>query len=67
MSALEDTQGQYHSYLVRIWQERLNPKQVETSRWQGEVIHIQTGTSWLVQDIELLMGLLNNFTFPDEL
>lgn len=66
MIPLDEVQGQYHSYLVRVWQDELKSIRAEASPWQGEVIHIQTGRSWLIQDIEPLLILLNSLTNQDQ-
>jgi hypothetical protein len=56
---------QYHSYLVRLWQDELNQEGVGTPRWQGEVIHIQTGKSWRFRGLDPLLDLLREITAQD--
>jgi hypothetical protein len=60
------SEERYHSYLVRLWQDEMKPKQAENPRWRGEVIHIQTGQSRRVQDLKPLLDLLRNLTNQDE-
>jgi hypothetical protein len=66
MVPFNKVKGQYHSYLVRLWQVGMDPKLAATQRWQGEVIHIQSGQTWQVQDLEPLFGLLNDLTKQDQ-
>ena len=49
---------QYHSYLVRLWHDELKQAGATIPRWQGEVLHIQTGRFWRVNDLTLLSDLL---------
>ncbi|MCK5552971.1 MAG: hypothetical protein KAJ09_07495 [Deltaproteobacteria bacterium] len=58
--------NEYHSYLVRLWQDDLVEEDVKKQLWQGEVIHIQSGQSWRVQDLEALMEMLRDLTTQDE-
>ena len=62
MAPFNDIQGQYHSYLVRLWQDETSSKRASAPLWQGEVIHIQSGQTWQVQDLEPLLALLNSLT-----
>ena len=57
---------QYHSYLVRLWQDELKNGSSEVPRWQGEVVHIQTGRSWPVDDLKTLSDLLKELTTKNE-
>jgi hypothetical protein len=57
---------QYHSYLVRIWQVELKQAGATIPRWQGEVLHIQTGQSWHVNDLKILSDLLKELTMKSE-
>ena len=59
---------QYHSYLVRLWQDGLDELTHEgdkTPRWRGEVVHIQSGQHWQAPDLEPLMELLRDLTIKD--
>ncbi|MCK4898903.1 MAG: hypothetical protein KAS38_09005 [Anaerolineales bacterium] len=58
--------NEYHSYLVRLWQDDLVEEDEKKQLWQGEVIHIQSGQSWRVQDLEALMEMLRDLTTQDE-
>ena len=58
--------NEYHSYLVRLWQDDLVEEDVKKQLWQGEVIHIQSGQSWRVQDLEALMEMLRDLTTQDK-
>ena len=57
---------EYHSYLIRLWQDDLVEEDEKKQLWQGEVIHIQSGQSWRVQDLEPLMEMLRDLTTQDE-
>jgi hypothetical protein len=57
---------QYHSYLVRIWRDEVDDQEGSSPpRWQGEVIHIQTGQHWQAPDLEPMMELLRDLTIKD--
>ncbi len=58
--------NEYHSYLVRLWQDDLVEEDEKKQLWQGEVIHIQSGQSWRVQDLEALMEMLRDLTTQDK-
>ena len=60
------SEEQYYSYLVRLWQDEMKSKRSANPRWRGEVIHIQTGQSRRVHDLEPLLELLRDLVFPDE-
>ncbi|MGD8751227.1 MAG: hypothetical protein PVG14_07380 [Anaerolineales bacterium] len=66
MTGPDDIKGQYHSYLVRLWHDDINKERVESPRWQGEVINIQSGQSWRVQNLEPLVVLLKKLTSQEE-
>ena len=53
---------QYHSYLVRVWCDEVDQEGGSPIRWQGEVIHIQSGRSWRFNALEPLMDLLKEIT-----
>lgn len=56
---------QYHSYLVRLWQDVRKQEEAAIPRWQGEVIHIQSGQSWQIDELEPLLDMLKNLTTPE--
>ena len=58
--------NEYHSYLIRLWQDDLVEEEEKKQLWQGEVIHIQSGQSWQVQDLEALMEMLRDLTTQDK-
>lgn len=48
----------YHSYLVRLWREESVGDEGEPPIWQGELVHIQSGEKWLLQDLDELQAVL---------
>ena len=62
MYLFAEGQGQYHSYLVRLWQVDLRSEQVNAPGWRGEVVHIQTGQTWTIADVAPLLLLLSELT-----
>jgi hypothetical protein len=63
---LDEQKNEYHSYLIRLWQEGLVEEGEKEQLWQGEVIHIQSGQSWRVQDLEALMEMLRDLTTQEK-
>ena len=61
-----ECEQQYHSYLIRLWQDQLKDEEPTIPRWQGEVLHIQTGQSWHVNDLKPLLDLLKELTTKNE-
>ncbi|KPK08144.1 MAG: hypothetical protein AMJ56_12125 [Anaerolineae bacterium SG8_19] len=57
-----ECEQQYHSYLIRLWQDELKDEGPTIPRWQGEVFHIQSGQSWPVSDLKILSDLLKELT-----
>jgi hypothetical protein len=44
----------YTSYLVRLWQEQQAGGEGKLPAWQGEVLHIQSGSKISFQDMDRL-------------
>ena len=48
----------YASYLVRLWQEQQAGGEGKSPAWQGEVLHIQSGSKVSFQDMGQLCRYL---------
>jgi len=48
----------YISYLVRIWQDEPAGGEGEPPAWQGEVLHIQSGSKVSFEDLDHLLRYL---------
>lgn len=53
-------EAEYHSYLVRLWKEKRVDGKGEPSTWQGEVVHIQSGTKYAFREIDHLLQYLQS-------
>lgn len=58
MDELEFSQGQYASFLVRLWRKAGPPAGDDCANWQGEVEHIQSGRRWTFASISEMVALL---------
>ena len=41
----------YHSFLIRLWREERAGEPGESSTWLGEILHIQTGQKWPLDNL----------------
>jgi hypothetical protein len=55
--------AQYHSFLLRLWQE---DSLEEPSVWQIEVESIQSGQKWLLSDLEEVTHFLKDHVTNEE-
>ena len=53
---------EYHSYLVRLWREEPAGSEGEPPAWLGEMLHIQSGEKWLLDNIDELLEVLKATT-----
>jgi hypothetical protein len=54
---------EYHSYLLRLWYAERVGGASSPPAWQGEIIHIQSGSKVPIQDLDgLIAFLLGNLT-----
>ena len=51
------TQKFYVSLLVRLWFDE-NPISSETTTWQGEIEHIQSGQHWHFDSLEEILNFM---------
>lgn len=49
--------AEYASFLIRLWREPSAESEAAT-RWQGEVVHIQSGESRVLEDPGTLVAFL---------
>ena len=49
--------AEYASFLIRLWREPSAESEAAT-RWQGEVVHIQSGESRALEDPATLVAFL---------
>ena len=56
------TDPEYHSFLIRLWWEKQVGGEGGVPAWQGEMLHIQTGEKWPLDNIDEVLKVLKAAT-----